>query len=100
LTSGVTAISMGFHFACAIQNGAAKCWGYNGYGQLGINNTINQHSPVQVTGLTSGVTAISAGKNHACAIQNGAAKCWGSNTYKESGIPATGNQLTPVQVVV
>lgn len=28
-------------------------WGYNGSGQLGIGNTINQQSPTKVTGLAN-----------------------------------------------
>ena len=35
-----TAISTGFYNTCAIlDNSSVKCWGNNGYGQLGIDNT-------------------------------------------------------------
>lgn len=36
LTSGVAEIAAGSNFTCAVlTNGTIKCWGYNGYGQLG-----------------------------------------------------------------
>ena len=35
LVSGVTAVSAGGSHACAVVQGAAKCWGYNVGGALG-----------------------------------------------------------------
>ena len=99
LDSGVTAISSAGDFhACAIHNGAAKCWGHNQYGQLGNNSTTNSAMPVQVQGLGSGVTAISSGSYHTCATHNGAAKCWGYNWYGRLGNNSTTDSSTPVQV--
>ncbi len=35
-----------------MDNGAAKCWGYNTFGQLGDTTTVSKSSPVQVVGAT------------------------------------------------
>ena len=49
-----TAIAAGGEHTCAIvTGGAVKCWGYNGYGQLGIGSTKDQYGPASV-GLGSG----------------------------------------------
>jgi len=101
LTTGVTAISAGANFACAIVDGGAKCWGQNSYGQLGIpsSTAYSSDTPVTVAGLTSGVTAISAGTNFACAAVDGAAKCWGQNSYGQLGTPSsTYSSDTPITV--
>jgi alpha-tubulin suppressor-like RCC1 family protein len=96
-----TAISAGNSHTCAIlDNGAAKCWGKNNYGQLGIDSTENMgdnsSEMSQLTGINLGTgrtaTAISAGNIHTCAVlDNGAAKCWGKNKYGQLGIDSTEN---------
>ena len=100
LSSGVTAISAFYYHTCALlSTGAVKCWGYNGYGQLGDNSQTTRLTPVAVSGLSSGVDAISAGIYHTCALlSTGAVKCWGYNGNGQLGDNSQTNRLTPVAV--
>jgi alpha-tubulin suppressor-like RCC1 family protein len=93
-----TSVSNGGYHMCAIVGGAAQCWGYNGYGQLGIGDTVDRSAPVVVKGAESGVTAISSGLYHTCAIVNGGAKCWGRNPDGELSNGGTADVYTAVPV--
>lgn len=102
LTSGVTMISAGDSFTCAVTSGGgAKCWGWNEDGQLGngSRSVYPGTTPIDVTGLTSGVRAITAGGHHTCALMaSGGVKCWGSNVFGQLGNGSRTDRPTPVDV--
>ena len=100
LTSAVAAIAAGVSHTCALTAaGGVKCWGFNGFGQLGDNSTTNRSIPTDVAGLTSGVSAIKAAYSHTCALmQGGGVKCWGDNGVGELGDNTTTQRLTPADV--
>jgi alpha-tubulin suppressor-like RCC1 family protein len=104
--SGVTLsqISAGQYHACAVSStGAAYCWGWNAWGQLGNNSTVNSTAPVAVTtsGVLSGITLtqVAAGGLHSCALSStGKAYCWGGSPHGELGNNATTSSSVPVAV--
>jgi len=89
--SGVTHLAVGSVGTCAIQNGAAKCWGGGNWGVQGPTQTGSNPTPITV--LASGVTELKMGSMHVCGLHNGALKCWGGNGYGQAG-NTTGNNTT------
>ncbi len=94
-------ISSGFEHACALlSDGTVKCWGVNGYGNLGDGTSTNRLAPASVCGLGGTVISISGGAEHTCAVLgDGSVKCWGTNAYGQLGDGTTAQQLTPVSVI-
>jgi alpha-tubulin suppressor-like RCC1 family protein len=82
-------LALGFAFGCArgVGTGEVKCWGYNGFGSLGLGGTWDtaEHPDPSATPVVMAATAISAGAAHACAIVDGALQCWGDNVLGELG---------------
>lgn len=84
----IVAITSGFDYNCVLTRvGSVWCWGYNGYGQLGLGHTTSTTIPQQVIGLSSGVTSVSASMGgHTCAIQGLDTFCWGFGFYGQLGL--------------
>jgi alpha-tubulin suppressor-like RCC1 family protein len=75
-------IATGWDHTCALTvAGKVKCWGWNGFGQLGSNSVPDDTAtPVDVQGLDPDVVRVVGGpENHAtCAVTaKGSVKCWG-----------------------
>lgn len=104
--TGLQAVAAGAAHNLALRrDGTVWAWGYNGYGQLGINNTADKASAVpvglpEVTGLPAGITAIAAGGSHSLALDSlGRVWGWGYNGYGQLGDGTSTDKFSPVSVV-
>jgi alpha-tubulin suppressor-like RCC1 family protein len=111
----VTALAAGARHTCArLAGGAIRCWGYNGFGQLGDGSDEEREGSVEVTGV-AGATSIDLGVRHGCArVDPGAALaegaegprttthaaifCWGRNHEGQLGDGTTEARHAPVRV--
>lgn len=104
LGTGRTALSIaaGQSHTCArLDNSSMKCWGANGFGQLGQGDTTERGSAgAQMgdallaisLGTLKTVSAVAVGANHSCAILNDSTlKCFGYNAYGQLGQEDTTN---------
>jgi alpha-tubulin suppressor-like RCC1 family protein len=97
-------VSAGGGFTCAVlDNQQAKCFGYNGFGQLGQGSSVtsigtganDMGNNLTNSNLGLGVTVsnVTCGASHACALlTNATIKCWGSNFFGQLGLGTT-NQI-------
>ncbi|MEO5913683.1 MAG: cadherin-like beta sandwich domain-containing protein [Luteolibacter sp.] len=100
----LTVSAGGNHCLALCSDGTIAAWGYNSFGQLGINSVTNQGVPVAVdtSGVLAGktVVAVSAGYSHSLALcSDGTVAAWGSNSSGQIGNGTTGgSSRIPVAV--
>jgi len=102
LDTGVTAISPGYGYACAVATGSVLCWGDNLDGALGNGEGPGFETPVPVgvVGLGEGGAEVGACSGHTCALTtDGAVRCWGNNGGGELGDGTDVSSNVPVDVV-
>jgi alpha-tubulin suppressor-like RCC1 family protein len=100
-------ISGGYWHSCGVAaDGKAYCWGINGFGQLGDNNSPTESaSPVpvgtvNVVGETS-FMQVSCGNQHTCGLTiDGRAYCWGRDEKGQLGNGDAQNDNAPVPIPV
>jgi len=105
LQTGVVQVSVGQHFACAVQSTDSRvyCWGRNDAGQLGRGSVGAATDPeldasVPVVGLQA--KQVAAGTDHACAIAgDDTVKCWGDSTSGQLGNGKNATSFVPTPQV-
>ena len=99
-SAGTAQVVAGGSHACVLRHdGAVKCWGANGSGQLGLGDTAARGDganeladtlPIVSLGGGRTATAVAAGTSHTCALlDNGTVKCWGANGSGQLGLGDT-----------
>lgn len=102
LGSGRTALAIAsgrVHTCVLLDDGAVRCWGNGGAGQLGYGNTGNvgdNETPGSVGPVSIGsgrsAAAIAAGGAHTCAaLDSGEVRCWGDGSSGQLGFGNTSN---------
>ncbi|XP_013411436.1 RCC1 and BTB domain-containing protein 1 [Lingula anatina] len=83
-----------------LDTGDVYGWGYNGNGQLGLGNNVNQPNPCRVAGLTGiFINQITCGYAHSLALSDeGTLWAWGANSYGQLGTGNKANMVTPAKV--
>jgi alpha-tubulin suppressor-like RCC1 family protein/uncharacterized protein YjdB len=99
-------VQAGGEHACGLTtSGAAYCWGFDDYGQLGDGSTehtwgTRDYSPWPLP-VAGGLTfsSLTIGYDHNCGITtSGAAYCWGDNDSGQLGDGSTTSKSVPVAV--
>jgi alpha-tubulin suppressor-like RCC1 family protein len=100
-SSGMTAISGGNHFDCAVAGaGEVRCWGDQAYGELGNGSPASAElsTPVKALGVGPAI-GVASGLFHGCAaLADGTAACWGDNSSGEVGDGTTAMAVMPTPV--
>ncbi len=102
---GITFIKAGDYFSGAIKaDSTVWTWGFNSYGQLGVNDTTERNVPVHVhgtgnVGILQGITEIGLGDEHLiCKDKNDNYWVNGWNSNGQIGDGTTTDKWTPVMV--
>jgi len=96
----VSGISAGFAHTCAVlDNGQAKCWGFDAYGQVGDGGDFNplpSASLAPFVNAGSGFRLIRTGLAHTCGLlSNGRVRCWGNHAWSALGLGPSDTEPYP-----
>jgi alpha-tubulin suppressor-like RCC1 family protein len=85
--TGAVSVTMGDSHACAVMDdGTARCWGLDAFGQIGDGGKgYIVSKPSTVAGI-SGVRSVAVGHEYSCALgADGGVSCWGDNLSGQIG---------------
>ena len=87
ISAGLSDIPYNSAHTCAVlSDQTVRCWGYNGYGELGNGSTTASGTPVAVPGVAA--TGIAVGWAHTCAVlTDKTVECWGYSNNGEMEMP-------------
>ena len=81
-------------------DGTLWSWGYNGYGEMGVNSRTSYKSPIQVGSNTTWREAFGGSTGSIGAVKtDGTLWVWGRNTHGNLGLNQQGNNISsPTQI--
>ena len=89
-----------YHTSAIKTDGSLWTWGYNPYGQLGDNTTVDKSSPVQTVAGGTNWKQVACGYYHTSAIKtDGSLWTWGNNNYGQLGDNTNTAKSSPVQTI-
>ena len=95
---GWTEISAGHYHSLGIKDGYLYGWGNNSFGQLGLGNYDDKHTP-QLISTASGWTKVAAGNYHSLAIKGNDIYAFGKNDNGQLGLNVRNAQINiPTQI--
>ena len=79
--AGVVSLALGYDHGCAVlDDGTARCWGWDASGELGDAPTPSSRLSPGPLASPTGIAAMSAGYATTCAVlRDGALWCWGAD---------------------
>jgi len=102
ISSSAIAVACGrSHTAVLLANGTVRTFGQNLYGQLGVNDTTNRSTPVQVLNISTAISIAcpSTYINTYAILANGTVQSFGYNGSGQLGVNDTTQRNTPVPVL-
>lgn len=84
------------HTCVLLDSGVVKCWGRNGFGQLGRGDTtqIELASAAADVDLGANAVDLAVGGDHACALlEDGGVRCWGDANFGRLGYGNASNDV-------
>jgi hypothetical protein len=100
ISSSAVAVATGlYQTAILLANGTVQTFGNNGNAQLGVNDTTNRSTPVQVWAISSSAIAVACGYYHTTVLlADGTVRTFGGNPSGQLGVNDILTHSTPVQV--
>ncbi len=99
LTTAAAVAAGSYHTVAVLDDGTARAFGLNYFGQLGDGTNINRSAAVVVAALPAGIVAVAASLDHTLAVLNdGSVWAWGHNLDFQLGDNTNTDRWSPVRV--
>ena len=95
--SATSFLNTTYSFYAITDNGELYVWGYNGYGVLGVGDTVDRNTPTKVN-LPSKIKELITGSSTYAILEDGSLYAWGYNGEGLLGVGDKMDRNTPTKV--